>query len=84
MIENQHFAGGTRAAPGGRALVGEYGPEAVYLPRGTEVVPAHETNITNNNENRPTYNQNFYGLSSEQVEEIMRDSERRETTGTLI
>lgn len=36
------FAGGTRSAPGGLALVGEQGPEIVNLPRGAEVIPNHE------------------------------------------
>jgi hypothetical protein len=34
-----HFAGGTNYAPGGLAVVGEYGPELVNLPRGSEVFP---------------------------------------------
>jgi len=35
------FAGGTNFAPGGPALVGENGPEVVYLPRGSQVIPNH-------------------------------------------
>jgi hypothetical protein len=35
------FAGGTRFAPGGLALVGERGPELVNLPRGSQVIPNH-------------------------------------------
>jgi hypothetical protein len=34
------YAGGTGFAPGGLALVGEYGPEFVNLPRGSQVFPA--------------------------------------------
>lgn len=37
------FAGGTDYAPGGMALVGELGPEMVYLPRGAQVKTASET-----------------------------------------
>jgi hypothetical protein len=33
------FAGGTRNAPGGLALVGEQGPEIVNLPKGSQVIP---------------------------------------------
>lgn len=34
-----HFASGTNFAPGGMAIVGENGPEAVNLPRGSQVIP---------------------------------------------
>lgn len=37
------FASGTSYAPGGTAIVGENGPEAVKLPRGAQVVPARQT-----------------------------------------
>ena len=37
------FAFGTNNAPGGSALVGEFGPERVNLPKGSEVIPATET-----------------------------------------
>jgi hypothetical protein len=37
------FAFGTNNAPGGEALVGEFGPEKVYLPKGSQVIPATET-----------------------------------------
>jgi hypothetical protein len=33
------FADGTNFAPGGRAIVGERGPELVNLPRGSQVIP---------------------------------------------
>ena len=33
------FAVGTDFAPGGRALVGEFGPEVINLPRGSSVIP---------------------------------------------
>lgn len=35
------FARGTTHAPGGTAIVGEYGPERVDLPRGSKVTPNH-------------------------------------------
>jgi hypothetical protein len=37
------FATGSRYTPGGMALVGERGPEMVYLPRGSSVTPAAQT-----------------------------------------
>ena len=37
------FAAGTRFAPGGLSLVGEYGPELVNLARGAQVIPAQPT-----------------------------------------
>ena len=37
------FATGTNYAPGGMATVGENGPETVYLPRGSQVIPANQT-----------------------------------------
>ena len=36
------FAGGTKFAPGGPAIVGERGPELVNLPRGAQVIPNHQ------------------------------------------
>ena len=35
----QGYAGGTDNAPGGMAIVGEHGPEMVYLPKGSSVLP---------------------------------------------
>jgi len=40
---SNQFALGTDFAPGGRALVGENGPEIVNIPRGASVTPAHRT-----------------------------------------
>lgn len=37
------YARGTNFAPGGLALVGEYGAELVNLPRGSQVIPAQQT-----------------------------------------
>lgn len=37
------YASGTDYAPGGMALVGERGPELVYLPRGSQVKDTRET-----------------------------------------
>jgi hypothetical protein len=37
------YATGTNSAKGGMSLVGEYGPEIVNLPRGSQVVAANKT-----------------------------------------
>ena len=37
------FAAGTPSAPGGVATVGEYGPERVILPKGSQVMNARDT-----------------------------------------
>lgn len=34
-----HFASGTNFAPGGMAVVGEAGPEIMYVPRGAQIIP---------------------------------------------
>lgn len=34
-----HFAMGTNYAPGGMAVVGEEGPEIMYVPRGAQIIP---------------------------------------------
>lgn len=39
----QHYASGTDYAPGGKAWVGEHGPELVELPTGSRVIPANES-----------------------------------------
>jgi len=39
----QYYASGTDYAPGGRAIIGEHGPEEVILPRGARVLNAEET-----------------------------------------
>jgi len=37
------YASGTNFHPGGTAIVGEEGPERVFLPRGSQVKTAEET-----------------------------------------
>lgn len=37
------FATGTKNAPGGLSVVGEEGPELLYLPRGAKVIPNKDT-----------------------------------------
>jgi hypothetical protein len=43
QIKDQQFARGTDYAPGGMALVGEEGPEIMYVPRGAQIKTARET-----------------------------------------
>ena len=38
-----YFAAGTKNAPGGMAVVGEMGPELLYLPKGSSVIPNKDT-----------------------------------------
>jgi len=53
------FQGGTGYAPGGRAIVGEEGPELVDLPRGSRVYNANQTrNVMNVNVAGSTFNFN--------------------------
>lgn len=42
-VARKSYAIGTQYHPGGRALVGEYGPEEVILPVGSKVLTASET-----------------------------------------
>jgi heme exporter protein D len=37
------FASGTDFAPGGLAMVGEVGPELMYVPRGSQIIPTDQT-----------------------------------------
>jgi hypothetical protein len=46
QIKSASFARGTSFAPGGRALVGEQGPEMVNLPRGAQVMTNYQTRNT--------------------------------------
>lgn len=48
------YAIGTQYHPGGRAMVGEYGPEEVVLPKGAKVLTANETAERSSN-NGTTY-----------------------------
>jgi hypothetical protein len=44
IIQNQKFAAGTLRAPGGMAMVGEFGPEMMYVPGGARIYNNRETN----------------------------------------
>lgn len=51
----QSFAKGTPYAPGGWSIVGEQGPEAMYVPRGSQ--------IYNNNQTKQMLGGNTYNIS---------------------
>ena len=52
------FAIGTHYAPGGMAMVGEHGPETMFVPRGAQIYNATETKNINriNNNSGYTFN----------------------------
>ena len=43
IAQTQYYASGTDYAPGGKAWVGENGPELLELPRGSRVISAEES-----------------------------------------
>uniref|UniRef100_A0A6M3M4X9 Putative tail tape measure protein n=1 Tax=viral metagenome TaxID=1070528 RepID=A0A6M3M4X9_9ZZZZ len=45
-IKSQKFARGTSYAPGGWGIVGEEGPEAMYIPRGSQIMTNTQTKNT--------------------------------------
>jgi hypothetical protein len=45
-IKAQKFARGTSYAPGGWGIVGEEGPEAMYIPRGSQIMTNTQTRNT--------------------------------------
>lgn len=47
------YAKGTNFAPGGYAVVGEQGPELMYVPRGSKINTANETKKIMNNQAQP-------------------------------
>ena len=53
-VSQQRFARGTNFAPGGMALVGEEGPELMFVPRGSQVKTAQETRQIMNSSFSPT------------------------------
>jgi len=49
------YASGTTYAQGGYAMVGEYGPELMYVPRGSRISSAAATESIINNHGGPVY-----------------------------
>jgi hypothetical protein len=81
-ISNAQFASGTGYAGGGTALVGEYGPEMVSLPRGARVMNAQQTrNEISNNTSNVTVN--VLG-SNGRVVESLRASLRSGNADSLV
>jgi hypothetical protein len=64
MLDNiivPKFGVGTAYAPGGWADVGEFGKERLWLPRGTRVSSARETqSMMAGNDNRPSVTNNYF------------------------
>lgn len=86
------FADGTDSAPGGMAMVGERGPEIMYVPRGASIIPNHK--IKGYASGTPDINRvssysssssmgdmhlHFHGIShgSQVVDHVMRELPRR-------
>ena len=56
----KRYAIGTSYHPGGRAIIGEEGPELVELPAGSKVYNARRTGQMINNSNAGNVNHNYY------------------------
>lgn len=50
------YASGTKYAPGGLSLVGEEGPELMYVPKGARIIPNDDSSRILQNWNVPTQN----------------------------
>jgi len=84
IIEQQQFAHGTSYAPGGMAVVGEHGPEAMYVPRGAQIYTATETKNMQNNVNNNsghTFNISFHDASGNLIDTI--HTQLRSGTGNV-
>jgi SLT domain-containing protein len=53
------YANGTNYAPGGFAMVGEQGPEAMYVPRGAQIIPHERLQSMRSARDGPTIVQNI-------------------------
>lgn len=82
QINKASFAKGTRSAPGGNALVGEAGPELVmgptvgYLPAGSRVYNAGETQAMMGSNINITVNGGATNADAERVVEALMQAER--------
>lgn len=77
MIESQKFQYGTMSAPGGLAMVSEYGrPELLNLPPGTRVHSNTETNRILERNRSETYHFHFYGRQGGLPKTIIAESKR--------
>jgi len=75
-IRAQKFARGTSSAPGGWGIVGEEGPEAMYIPRGSQIMTNAQTRNTFGG-NNVSFNISIAGDASDRtVEKIGSTLER--------
>lgn len=80
------YAVGTKYHPGGMALVGENGPEVVYLPGGTQVMTnAHSQQILNQNQatGNTTYQLHNVTINSNNANDIFEQIHKENSKGTL-
>lgn len=77
------YAIGTQYHPGGRALVGEYGPEEVILPVGTRVKTASETSKDMQKGNI-TYNLNNVTIQTNNPEDLFNKIQILARKGVLV
>ena len=68
-----HYARGTINHPGGRALVGERGPEIVDLPAGSRVYNANQSRQMMGNSNQPPMIQHItMKVNMDEVDEVYK------------
>jgi len=72
-IKAQKFARGTSFAPGGMAIVGEEGPEAMFIPRGSQVMTNAQTR-NNFGATNLSFNVNIAGDASDRTVEKLNSS----------
>jgi len=77
MIKQQKFASGTRFAPGGPAIVGEFGPELVNVPRGSSIAPASETRKALGGDTHVHITNTFQGPVDQSVMPAFEDTMKR-------
>lgn len=76
------YAIGTQYHPGGRVLVGEYGPEEVILPVGSKVRTASET--AQNNKGGDTYNLNNVTIQTNDPQDLFNQIQILARKGVLV
>lgn len=73
------YASGTNYARGGWAMVGERGPEAMFIPRGAQVVPNHELTRRREEKAVTTINVNVLpGATKQSVAQAADEQTRRQ------
>ena len=69
--------GCTRFAPGGPAIVGEFGPELVNVPRGSSIAPASETRKALGGDTHVHITNTFQGPVDQSVMPAFEDTMKR-------